>query len=470
MSTTADDNSRHLLTRTDLARLEVPDERVDEWLAAGSLEQVGALPAEGGAEPVFAVHAVDLRAELHELLVALGKANAALGPVQARSQLLRVLLAERGIDDGDDDAAEAEVETGAAPATERHDETQDDPVARTMDNVSRAMAELLEAAAPQPTPTADEPAHAEHALPFGDIDSAVVLIDDDDARALPQQPIAMASAAAAAADESAGEDQMDEAVPEPTPADDDRELEVLFEEPEGGQFLGDPADHDDFATDSGPAFDDSASEESPADPPTAAEPPDTAPDPAATEPDFFAERRDNVADQLPPRREPPLVAEVQAFAPAIASPTAIANDTVVESLQQIHLALLTLAERPQPAPDLQGVALALERGMRELRDAVVAANVARLLDARFEQLTGAITSANAALVEVFDAQGRSPAVARTATAPVAPRRTAVAVVPWLLLSLGWAGALWLHTGEPRTALLALVGAIALGSPALLLRR
>src|SRR5262249_9773569 len=122
MSTAADDPSRHLLTRTDLARLEAPDARVDEWLAAGSLEQVGTITAESGADPVFAVHAVELRAELHELLVALGKANAALGPVQARSQLLRVLLAERGIDDGDAGAAEAAVETGAVPPAQRHDD------------------------------------------------------------------------------------------------------------------------------------------------------------------------------------------------------------------------------------------------------------------------------------------------------------------------------------------------------------
>ena len=461
MSTTADDRSRHLLTRTDLARLEVPEDRVGEWLAAGSLEQVGALPAADGADPVFAVHAVDLRAELHDMLVALGKANAALGPVQARSQLLRVLLAERGIDDGD--AAETPVETGATPPVEHHaehrDEPRDDAVARTMDNVSRAMAELLEAAAEPPAPAADEAAPvAAQAPPFGDMDTAVVLIEDGDDQA---------------ADESASEDQMDEVVPEPKPADADPELEVLFEEPAGGEFPGDRADRDDFATDTGPAFDDSGDADgSPAeaDQPADDDPPAAAPDPAATEPDFFAEHRDDDAGLPPSSAPPPLATEVEAFAPAIASPTAIANNAVVDSLQQIHLALLTIAARPQPAPDLQGVALALDRGLRELRDAVVAADVAARLDARFEQLTGAVTSANAALVEVLAAPGQSPAVAHVATAPAAPHRAALAMVAWLLLSLGWAGALWLHTGEPRTALLALVGAIAVGCPALLLRR
>ncbi|MGE3173328.1 MAG: hypothetical protein AB7O97_11940 [Planctomycetota bacterium] len=126
MPATTTDPRKQLLTRSDLHRLEIGAERILEWLAAGSLEQVGELPPVGAdaADPVFAVHAAELRRELGALLADIGRPEAALQPTRARSQLVRVLLAERGVvlPSQGDAAGAGDANEGLAPSHDEHDE------------------------------------------------------------------------------------------------------------------------------------------------------------------------------------------------------------------------------------------------------------------------------------------------------------------------------------------------------------
>lgn len=98
MSRPVDDIRRRLLTRSDLARLEVPASKVLSWLSRGAIDLVGNFTAPDGAgDPVFAVLADDVRAELAAGLSTSGRDRVVFAPLRARSLLLRALLAERGI-------------------------------------------------------------------------------------------------------------------------------------------------------------------------------------------------------------------------------------------------------------------------------------------------------------------------------------------------------------------------------------
>lgn len=89
--------AQHLLTRSDLAQLEIPAARVVHWLSKGWLEQVAALPVEHGVpDPVFAVLDDTLRDELSSRLVELGKAEVVFSPLRVRSVLLRSLVQANG--------------------------------------------------------------------------------------------------------------------------------------------------------------------------------------------------------------------------------------------------------------------------------------------------------------------------------------------------------------------------------------
>lgn len=79
---------QHLLTRSDLARLQVPAGDVASWLARGWMEPLGALPGVEGDEPVYGVPADDLGRDLAARLAAIGKPDAVLAPTDVRSQLL----------------------------------------------------------------------------------------------------------------------------------------------------------------------------------------------------------------------------------------------------------------------------------------------------------------------------------------------------------------------------------------------
>ncbi len=87
---------KHLLTRSDLARLSVPAARILSWLANGWLDQIGALPdGRSGGDPVFTVQTRELRHELASRLATIGKTSVVFTPLRVRSLLLRAMLSER---------------------------------------------------------------------------------------------------------------------------------------------------------------------------------------------------------------------------------------------------------------------------------------------------------------------------------------------------------------------------------------
>jgi hypothetical protein len=91
---------QHLLTRSDLTRLEVPADQVEAWLASEVLAPVAELaPAddeEGPGEQVFAVADADVRADLGSRLAAIGKPTVLLSPPRIRSFLHRAASGDSG--------------------------------------------------------------------------------------------------------------------------------------------------------------------------------------------------------------------------------------------------------------------------------------------------------------------------------------------------------------------------------------
>lgn len=97
---------QHLLTRSDLERLDVAPPQVDAWLANRALEPIAQLPAAQAAaegEQVFSVPDATLRDDLGARLTAIGKPTALLCPLRIRSFLQRTA---RGVSPADAAAAD----------------------------------------------------------------------------------------------------------------------------------------------------------------------------------------------------------------------------------------------------------------------------------------------------------------------------------------------------------------------------
>ena len=70
--------------------MAVPAGDVLSWLGSVELEQVGSLPTDGAADPVFTVSTPELRADLAARLAAIGKTEVVLAPERVRAfHLLR---------------------------------------------------------------------------------------------------------------------------------------------------------------------------------------------------------------------------------------------------------------------------------------------------------------------------------------------------------------------------------------------
>jgi len=109
---------QHLLTRSDLTRLEVPSGQVEAWSANGVLVPVAELAPidaeEGPGEQVFAVTDAAVRADLGSRLAAIGKPTVLLSPPRIRSFLHRAAS-------GDTEPVSAGDETAAAVADQMPD-------------------------------------------------------------------------------------------------------------------------------------------------------------------------------------------------------------------------------------------------------------------------------------------------------------------------------------------------------------
>ena len=106
--------AQHLLTRSDLAQLEIPAAEVLDWLARGRIEQIGRLPSdETSGEPIFTVLDTDLRSNLTSRLAGIGKEAVVLTPMRVRSFLMRALM-RRGEHPAVDPAAPGQLDGAMA--------------------------------------------------------------------------------------------------------------------------------------------------------------------------------------------------------------------------------------------------------------------------------------------------------------------------------------------------------------------
>lgn len=93
MTSATDSLLQHLLTRSDLARLQVPSAQVEQWLTDGRLEAVATLSG-GEGDAVMSVADAALRSELGARLAAAGKSTVLLCPERIRSFLQRAAASE----------------------------------------------------------------------------------------------------------------------------------------------------------------------------------------------------------------------------------------------------------------------------------------------------------------------------------------------------------------------------------------
>jgi hypothetical protein len=491
MPATALDPRRHFLTRSDLTRFGIARERVVEWLAAGSIEQVGELAGEHGNDPVFAVHSVELREELEHLLADTGKTDVSLQPARARSQLVRVLLAERGV------PPPAATDAATPPAAEPDPQPEPD------------------AAVDAPLLVGDDvfSAHAAEESLDATIDSISGAIEDlvltnDQARndamrdAVGLAPIVLADDLQVAADDLSADAVAPPATNPDGPdvgADAAGEPDAVLDAEDGPDTPTDPLPSGplddalvvDVVDTLGRSADEAEPEATPVDPwsvDPVADPPLAIAEGHVFEELFDAADADAGAEPAGTLFVPNDDAEVAAA--RLAPPPPGASDrgagngtsahdagTVAEVLQQIHLALLALAEKPAARMDLSPLGEAIEFGLAKVADSLAASAGLTEVNERLDRVGTALANGSAAIA---DAIARSRAAASTPAgtvtalpaAPVAPprRNNAGVLLAVALMIGGWIGALWLHTGDPRTAMIALFAANLVGCASMLFRR
>lgn len=413
MSHPADDPRRNLLTGSDLAALDVPDERVREWLAAGSIEQVGTLPGDEGGEPVFAVYSPGLRRELEAGLGELGRTGVATAPLHARSQLLQMLLARSGDEAGIDGWPQA---AGPGPDEEDHAVA----VGAGADDVGREVGDGVGAALDAVRGAFDDVLAAAGARGEG---GTVARAD------APHEVLAVPDPAT-----GDGGEQLE---PGPRPEDPVREeplppaagrsaLEGLFDDHGYDPRVTAPAEH-------APAVE----------------------MPAAAGDEETAALALGLSFGGPSPDAP---------AEALAAP-----------LRQMDLTLASLAERIPPPVDLGPLIQAVEAGLESVREQCAQSPPLLLVAARLEQLQETLERA-LRTAHVSAAKGaRRTARANEGPAGDGPAgagagRAAAMLAAVGLMLLGWVGVLWFETGDAHVALAALVAANLAGCLLLVGRR
>jgi hypothetical protein len=460
---------QHLLTRSDLARLQVPAADVLAWLADGSLEQIGALPGPGIGDPVFTVTTESLRQRLHERLAAAGKSDVVLAPLALRTFLQRALLPA-------DTGSAADVAAGSGL----------------------------------------EPARAAHAAPVEPSELANVLHEVLAAIERDGIPVMRALAGTAdAADAAAAGNTADAATSLATgpsrsePTDDDLH-EECFDADHLAEALdaldGRDADEDRIANDSAePAV--RLPQPDTADPGAAAPAPAITPidrvvplaEPTATTP---ARPRAPTAT-APSRPEPGSAAEEQRAPVAAPAPTTgvddaphlaavVAVSTIVPAIEgglarlanalgELRDTVAMAARREPPAPvtvapvdvgpmvEVLQAQLALSARQGEHGRAALDRVAERLGDASAQLREGIADAAGAwrAATHALVVNGGAAAPTRVATAdvaqPVAPRahRPAAVLLGVSALLVAWSVLLWIRTGDARLSVVTLVGGNAL---------
>ena len=464
---------RHLLTRSDLARLQVPASDVLAWLANGWIEQVGVLPDDASptGDPVFTVLANRLRQELALRLTGIGKPTVVLTPLRVRSFLMRALLATSAKGAGDGVAAEATATAttaGAAPDLIEHQalaEVLQEVVAEIeadVDEVLRLAAEeagleTAEAGSAEATPTAavapelehepePEPEHEQEQECFdaAELSDALDALEPDEAAAAP--PPATEPAAEPAPPPAA--------ITQPEPI-------MVTETPPPPAVLDDK-----------PA---AATAPAPVEPPPPAAP-------TATE-DATPNETAVVAAVAPPPPPPP--------SPPQPDPDVVAKamERIDAFLDRLQHSLVEIVQRttptappaapapppPPPAPvDMTPLVAAVQAGFERSAQAAATthgaiANVAERVEAmgtRLEHGLGdAVRSALAA-----ELPRRAEAPSPTSIVLARGDRTPFVLLTLAAMVIAWSLVLWWKTGAVRLALGALLGANLLGCCMLAARR
>ncbi|MDO8349219.1 MAG: hypothetical protein Q7T30_03210 [Planctomycetota bacterium] len=459
MTRSAPAPSQHLLTRADLARLEIPAGSILAWLADGWLDQVGSLPGiDGRCDPVFAVLSRDLRLDLAARLASIGKDAIVFSSARVRSVLLRAMMSSApapaananlpttdpvGPAASEPMVASAEPDQ-ALPATAT-DEVPDavpealeltvELLAHEVDafvEMTRQEARLdaIELATADPEP-ADRAEAADDVGDDVDCFDAEDLFGELDSWGPPDAPTTRRS------DSPAEWPQPDVVVAEPPALEIEMELPTRTD-PEPGS----PP----------PAAVEDTMQEATNEPQTLV-PTDAAIDLASRATTTIAEPTAN--DALPPRGETD-------------APTAMQAMARVESfLGELRLVLVELANRPQfQVVDMQPLVTAVQSGFGDSAASASATHSAitslteRLGDFGKRVEVGVALAVRTALEHEAASH---PASARPAAFVVARTdRTSLLLFGIGFLLLCWTAIFWFKTGSPRLALGTLVGANLIG--------
>ena len=440
---------QRLLCRSDLDAMSVDEQRIAGWLWAGQLQQVGnAIADDGRSDTVYAVHTESLRAELQQLLAEHGRDDVAFGSLEVK-QLLADQPAESAAATATEPAAESAQDVDAQTQQTEPQQTAEDVLTEhvveeelddAIEDITAAIDSLMESSLQADQDLRDDAPFAEGVdeleVASEQIEDAAARIEDeavaedgdilvegelslDDESSIEAEAPAVEIAAEAAQEpEPVAQMIAAEAAPEPEP-----ELETSAAEP----VVAEPVAHEELDAITAPAV----------------QPTDA------------------------PRVAAPTPIEVRAMVDVSA---------LAEPLQQIQLAILTLAQRRVEPTDLSPIVGALANGVRSLQESIEKAAGCESRDERLERIAKSVEDVTTAIATLREAMPTERVVhvdgVARATDGVDVERTEGAAT-WFAAGsaiAGWLAAMWLHGTDPKLAIAVVVCANLVSCAALVSRR
>jgi hypothetical protein len=440
---------QRLLCRSDLDAMSVEEQRIAGWLWAGQLEQVGnAVAGDGGSDAVYAVHTESLREELQQLLAQHGREDVAIGSDEVK-QLLAEPTAEGAAATSTESVSEVtqDVEAEAQP-TEPQPTTEDvltehvveAELDDAIEDITAAIDSLMESSMHAEQDLRDDAPFAEG---LDELEVAAEQIED---------------AAARIEDEAAAEDG-----------------DILVE---GELSLADESSIEaeapaveiaaDVAQESEPVAEGDASE--------VAVEPEPELEPSAAEPVVAEPVAQEEIDAITAPAVQPNDAQSGAVPTPIEVRATVDISALAEPLQQIQLAILTLAERRAEPTDLSPIVGALANGVRSLQESIDKAAGCESRDERLERIAKSVEDVTAAIATLREAMPTERVVhvdgVAHATESVDVERTE-RTATWIAAGsaiAGWLAAMWLHSTDPKLAIAVVVCANLVSCAALVSRR
>ena len=410
---------QRLLCRSDLDAMSVEEQRIAGWLWAGQLEQVGeAIADEGSSDAVYAVHTESLRAELAQLLAQHGRDDVAFGSEEVR-QLLAAPTTEP-----------VEASDAGTQLPERQQQNED---VLTEHVVEAELDDAIEDITAAIDSLMESSMHTDHDL------------RDDAPFAQGLEELEIAA------------EQIAEAAPQIDAAANVEDGDILIE---GELSLGDESS----TNGEEPLVEVEAA---------LAQGPETVPQQNPIEPiahqDVDASKATAPQPIVAPREAAPTPVEVRAM---------VDVSSLAEPLQQIQLAILTLAERRIEPTDLTPVVGAIANGVRSLQESIEKAADCSSSDERLERIAKSVEGVTAAIATLRDSMPSErvvqvEGVARIPEAGAADAEGTDRVATWFAAGsaiAGWLAAMWLHGTDPKLAIAVVVCANLVSCAALVSRR